>query len=146
MLSYIYYLPKTVHDAVVNLWPLLVYPVIVWLLRAAVQSFYQWQLARNRDYAAELESQMKEILNTVKDKEKYKVAMEILERFDPTEKRKKFEREQRQKDEEERERLRRDRERERERQRNESPVRSEQLRRRHLQPAPQFVTPQQSSE
>lgn len=87
-----------------------------------LQSYFTWSIARIDERAADLKQERNDILSSVKETETYKVcstslmsfddditmqdAMEILQRFDPTERRRKWEAEERARQEEERRRAR----------------------------------------
>jgi hypothetical protein len=141
--SYVYYFPQNMRDAFVNLYPLAAIPLLVWLLKTSTQFYFQWKLSRNEECLSELRQQRRDILSEVKNKETYKVAMEILEKYDPDEKLKRMERERAAKEDEERRTIARERA---VAARSLSPARSEQLRRRPLPQTvlantPQFISP-----
>ncbi|XP_043931380.1 endoplasmic reticulum junction formation protein lunapark [Protopterus annectens] len=63
--------------------PLLVFPVLVWLVRKMLLVWFSKRTERNNEALEDLKAQKKKILEEVMEKETYKTAKLILERFDP---------------------------------------------------------------
>ncbi|CAH4032617.1 endoplasmic reticulum junction formation protein lunapark-A [Pieris brassicae] len=61
--------------------PLLLLPVLVIFLRAAISSYYNWSLNKNRVKLSKMREEKKKILEEVMDTETYKVAKEILDKY-----------------------------------------------------------------
>lgn len=102
LLGYIFYYPTNLTEAVLRLFPLLVFPIMIYMLRIGVIWFFRLQIERNDRQLVEVRRKRKTILEEVKEKETYKVATEILERFDPDTKLRKAAQERKEKEERER--------------------------------------------
>ncbi|KAJ6660741.1 hypothetical protein lerEdw1_017367 [Lerista edwardsae] len=63
--------------------PLFAFPLIVWSIRTILIFFFSKRTERNNEALEDLKSQKKKILEEVMEKETYKAAKLILERFDP---------------------------------------------------------------
>ncbi|KAM9189432.1 endoplasmic reticulum junction formation protein lunapark isoform 3-T3 [Mergus octosetaceus] len=63
--------------------PFFAFPLIIWFIRTLLIFFFSKRTERNNDALEDLKSQKKKILEEVMEKETYKTAKLILERFDP---------------------------------------------------------------
>ncbi|NXN80535.1 LNP protein, partial [Bombycilla garrulus] len=63
--------------------PFFAFPFIIWCIRTLLIFFFSKRTERNNDALEDLKSQKKKILEEVMEKETYKTAKLILERFDP---------------------------------------------------------------
>ncbi|XP_042678043.1 endoplasmic reticulum junction formation protein lunapark isoform X1 [Centrocercus urophasianus] len=63
--------------------PFFAFPLIIWFIRTLLIFFFSKRTERNNDALDDLKSQKKKILEEVMEKETYKTAKLILERFDP---------------------------------------------------------------
>ncbi|XP_041936783.1 endoplasmic reticulum junction formation protein lunapark-B isoform X4 [Alosa sapidissima] len=85
---YFCYLPDEWGARIVMALPLLVFPVLVWFLRKLLIFLFSKRTERNNDKLEDLKVEKKKILEEVMEKETYKNAKLILERFDPDAKKK----------------------------------------------------------
>ncbi|XP_022218434.2 endoplasmic reticulum junction formation protein lunapark-B [Drosophila obscura] len=76
-----FYFPPTWKERIVYLVPLLLFPIIIVLMRQMFTWYFQRKLNKNGDKLAQLKEKKKKILEQVMDKETYKVAVNLLERF-----------------------------------------------------------------
>ncbi|XP_033252131.1 endoplasmic reticulum junction formation protein lunapark-B-like isoform X2 [Drosophila miranda] len=76
-----FYFPPTWKERIVYLVPLLLFPVIIVFMRQMFTWYFQRKLNKNGDKLAQLKKKKKKILEQVMDKETYKVAVNLLERF-----------------------------------------------------------------
>ncbi|XP_017149879.1 endoplasmic reticulum junction formation protein lunapark-B isoform X1 [Drosophila miranda] len=76
-----FYFPPTWKERIVYLVPLLLFPVIIVFMRQMFTWYFQRKLNKNGDKLAQLKEKKKKILEQVMDKETYKVAVNLLERF-----------------------------------------------------------------
>ncbi|XP_017029226.1 endoplasmic reticulum junction formation protein lunapark-A-like [Drosophila kikkawai] len=84
-LIYYFYCPSTVLEGIVYLVPLLLIPVVIILLRCLLTWYFQLKLNENGEKLAKLKEDKRILLDQVKSKEIYRVALNILERFDEKE-------------------------------------------------------------
>ncbi|NXX18118.1 LNP protein, partial [Podargus strigoides] len=63
--------------------PFFAFPLLIWCIRTLLIFFFSKRTERNNDALEDLKSQKKKILEEVMEKETYKTAKLILERFDP---------------------------------------------------------------
>lgn len=80
---YFYFVPASLRERVFYIIPLLIFPVIVVFLKRLVTWYYRRQLTQNQRMLSDLRAEKKKILDDVMEKETYKVAKEILEKFAP---------------------------------------------------------------
>ncbi|XP_030387051.1 endoplasmic reticulum junction formation protein lunapark-A [Scaptodrosophila lebanonensis] len=81
VLWYFFYFPPTVKERLMNLVPLLIFPVLIIFLRQIFTWYFQRKLNKNGNKLAELKVKKSQILDQVMDKEIYKDAVKLLERF-----------------------------------------------------------------
>ncbi|XP_039195252.1 endoplasmic reticulum junction formation protein lunapark isoform X3 [Crotalus tigris] len=80
---YLWYLPDEWTARFIMTLPLFAFPLIVWSIRTLLIFFFSKRTERNNEALEDLKSQKKKILEEVMEKETYKAAKLILERFDP---------------------------------------------------------------
>ena len=107
LVGYFYYYPSNWQQALFRLLPFLLFPFMILLIKWILCWFFARRLERNDETMSEMRQQRKDILDNVKDTETYKVAKEILEKYDPTTKLEKAEKERVEKEKEQREMIRR---------------------------------------
>ncbi|XP_065217842.1 endoplasmic reticulum junction formation protein lunapark-B [Planococcus citri] len=80
---YYYFSPDTFKENIFKFMPLLIFPVAIYLTRRILSWYYKRKLAKNETSLKSLKVTKKKMLDEVMDKEVYKVAKEILEKFAP---------------------------------------------------------------
>lgn len=80
---YLWYLPDGLTARLLIILPFLLFPVIIWFTRTLLIVWFSKRTERNNDALEDLKVQKKKILEEVMEKETYKAAKLILERFDP---------------------------------------------------------------
>ncbi|KAK6483143.1 endoplasmic reticulum junction formation protein lunapark-like isoform X2 [Huso huso] len=88
MIVYIWYLPEEWTAKLIMALPFFVFPILIWFLRKMLIWMFSKRTERNSEKLEELKAQKKKILEEVMEKETYKTAKLILERFDPDSKKK----------------------------------------------------------
>ncbi|XP_054828481.1 endoplasmic reticulum junction formation protein lunapark isoform X2 [Eublepharis macularius] len=83
LIIYFWYLPDDWTSRFIMTLPLFAFPLIVWSTRTLLIFFFSKRTERNNEALEDLKSQKKKILEEVMEKETYKAAKLILERFDP---------------------------------------------------------------
>ncbi|CAH1773444.1 unnamed protein product [Owenia fusiformis] len=83
LLFYFYYMPERWQDKLLYSTPLLTFPLIIWLLKRIFHWYFVKRISKNESALEELKDRKKQMLNEVMEKETYKKAKEILEKFDP---------------------------------------------------------------
>uniref|UniRef100_A0A6J0UL87 Endoplasmic reticulum junction formation protein lunapark n=1 Tax=Pogona vitticeps TaxID=103695 RepID=A0A6J0UL87_9SAUR len=83
LVIYFWYLPDDWTARFVMTLPLFAFPLIVWSIRTLLIFIFSKRTERNNEALEDLKSQKKKILEEVMEKETYKAAKLILERFDP---------------------------------------------------------------
>lgn len=78
---YFAFFPPTWMERISYSVPLLIFPLIIFLLKRLVAWYFQRKLNKNTTKLNKLKSEKKKVLEKVMDKETYKVAIEILNRF-----------------------------------------------------------------
>ncbi|XP_038079158.1 endoplasmic reticulum junction formation protein lunapark-B-like [Patiria miniata] len=81
---YFYYEARDWKGRATQILPFLLFPVLIFGIRKLLQWYYVKRIARNQMALEDLRAEKKTILEEVKDKESYKKAKEILDRFDPS--------------------------------------------------------------
>ncbi|CAO1399044.1 unnamed protein product [Diamesa serratosioi] len=81
MVFYFAFLPETVEKRIIHSIPLLLFPILIFLMKCLVGWYFQRKVNNNTDQLSDLRMEKKEILEQVMNKETYKVALEILNRF-----------------------------------------------------------------
>ncbi|KAJ9582888.1 hypothetical protein L9F63_022767 [Diploptera punctata] len=80
--------PAPLQEQIFYIIPLLIFPIIVIFVKRLVTWYYRRKLTRNQDKLHNMIEEKKRLLDDVMDKETYKVAKEILEKFAPEQLRK----------------------------------------------------------
>lgn len=80
---YLWYLPDEFTARLAMTLPFFAFPFIIWTIRTVLIFFFSKRTERNNEALDDLKSQKKKILEEVMEKETYKTAKLILERFDP---------------------------------------------------------------
>ncbi|NWQ75011.1 LNP protein, partial [Columbina picui] len=83
LIVYLWYLPDEWTERLIMTLPFFAFPLIIWFIRTLLIFFFSKRTKRNNDELEDLKSQKKKILEEVMEKETYKTAKLILERFDP---------------------------------------------------------------
>ncbi|XP_029461701.1 endoplasmic reticulum junction formation protein lunapark [Rhinatrema bivittatum] len=83
LIVYLWYLPEEWTARIIMTLPFFAFPVIVWFIRTLLILWFSRRTERNNDALEELKVEKKKILEEVMEKETYKTAKLILERFDP---------------------------------------------------------------
>ncbi|KAM9123829.1 endoplasmic reticulum junction formation protein lunapark isoform 1-T1 [Pangshura tecta] len=83
LIVYFWYLPDEWTARLIMMLPFFAFPLIIWFIRTVLIFFFSKRTERNSEALEELKSQKKKILEEVMEKETYKTAKLILERFDP---------------------------------------------------------------
>uniref|UniRef100_W5MK00 Endoplasmic reticulum junction formation protein lunapark n=1 Tax=Lepisosteus oculatus TaxID=7918 RepID=W5MK00_LEPOC len=85
---YLWYLPEEWIGRLIMALPFFAFLVLVWFMRKLLIWLFSKRTERNNEKLEELKCQKKKILEEVMEKETYKTAKLILERFDPDSKKK----------------------------------------------------------
>lgn len=80
---YLWYLPDGLTARLLIILPFLLFPIIIWFTRTLLLVWFAKRTERNNEALEDLKVQKKKILEEVMEKETYKAAKLILERFDP---------------------------------------------------------------
>uniref|UniRef100_A0A5F8GSM8 Endoplasmic reticulum junction formation protein lunapark n=1 Tax=Monodelphis domestica TaxID=13616 RepID=A0A5F8GSM8_MONDO len=83
LVVYLWYLPDEFTARLTMTLPFFAFPLIIWTIRTVLIFFFSKRTERNNEALEDLKSQKKKILEEVMEKETYKTAKLILERFDP---------------------------------------------------------------
>uniref|UniRef100_K9IJT6 Endoplasmic reticulum junction formation protein lunapark n=1 Tax=Desmodus rotundus TaxID=9430 RepID=K9IJT6_DESRO len=83
LIVYLWYLPDELTARLAMTLPFFAFPLIIWSIRTVLIYFFSKRTERNNEALDDLKSQKKKILEEVMEKETYKTAKLILERFDP---------------------------------------------------------------
>ncbi|KAK7791877.1 hypothetical protein R5R35_010554 [Gryllus longicercus] len=87
-LFYFFFFPASMYDQIQYVIPLLLFPLIIVFVKRLVSWWYRRKISRNQVKLGDMKKQKKELLEEVMDKETYKVARQILEKFAPEQLRK----------------------------------------------------------
>lgn len=82
-LFYFLFFPASLRDRLFYIIPLLVFPIIVVLTKKLISWYYVRRMVEQQDLLRRLRSDKRQLLEQVKEKETYKVARTILEKFAP---------------------------------------------------------------
>ncbi|NXN32683.1 LNP protein, partial [Nycticryphes semicollaris] len=83
LVVYFWCLPDEWTARLIMTLPFFAFPLIIWCIRTLLIFFFSKRTERNNDALEDLKSQKKKILEEVMEKETYKTAKLILDRFDP---------------------------------------------------------------
>lgn len=81
IIFYFLFFPPTWEKRVVYSTPLLIFPIVIFLIKRLVAWYFQRKVNKNSSQLQELRTEKKQLLEQVMDKETYKVALELLHRF-----------------------------------------------------------------
>lgn len=84
VLFFIFYFPQSWKDWFFASIPLLLFPILIWLVKKVVHWYLVKRISSNEVALQELQDKKKDILEDVMENETYKKAKEILKRFDPS--------------------------------------------------------------
>ncbi|XP_075036674.1 endoplasmic reticulum junction formation protein lunapark [Mixophyes fleayi] len=91
VIVYVWYLPDGLTERLLTFFLFLLFPVLIWFVRKLLIVWFSRRTERNNEGLEDLKAQRKKILEEVREKETYKAAKLILERFDPDAKMKELE-------------------------------------------------------
>ncbi|XP_072020602.1 endoplasmic reticulum junction formation protein lunapark-B-like [Amphiura filiformis] len=83
LFCYFYFTPTSYLERVMQILPFLLSPVLIWAIRKLLRWYFVKRKDKNQLALEELRDKKKKILEEVKEKESYKKAKEILDKFDP---------------------------------------------------------------
>ncbi|XP_058520647.1 endoplasmic reticulum junction formation protein lunapark isoform X2 [Ochotona princeps] len=83
LIVYLWYLPDELTARLTMTLPFFAFPLVIWSIRTVLIFFFSKRTERNNEALDDLKSQKKKILEEVMEKETYKTAKLILERFGP---------------------------------------------------------------
>ncbi|XP_067003224.1 endoplasmic reticulum junction formation protein lunapark-A isoform X2 [Anabrus simplex] len=88
LLFYFYFFPASLGDLLISITPLLIFPVIILFLKRLVSWYYHRKISSNQEKLIDMKNKKKQLLDEVMEKETYKVAKQILEKYAPDQLRK----------------------------------------------------------
>ncbi|XKL68132.1 hypothetical protein PGB90_003623 [Kerria lacca] len=80
---YYYFSPETFRENIIKFMPLLIFPVVIFIFRKILSWYFKRKLTKNESTLKILKSNKKDILDSVMEKEVYKIAKKILEKYAP---------------------------------------------------------------
>lgn len=83
IICYFYYFPKQWKDMIIRSIPLLIFPLLIVAVRKILHYYFSSQKRKSAQKCEELRTKRQKVIEDVKEKETYKKAKEILEKFDP---------------------------------------------------------------
>lgn len=83
MVFYFFFFPAKLKDQLFYIIPLLIFPIIVVLVRRLITWWYSRKITRSQKKLSDMRDEKKRLLEEVMDKETYKVAKKILDKFAP---------------------------------------------------------------
>uniref|UniRef100_A0A336LNE8 Endoplasmic reticulum junction formation protein lunapark n=1 Tax=Culicoides sonorensis TaxID=179676 RepID=A0A336LNE8_CULSO len=78
---YFLFFPPTWEKRIVYSTPLLIFPIVIFFVKRLVSWYFQRKVKKNSVQLVELRKEKKELLQKVMDKETYKVALELLQKY-----------------------------------------------------------------
>lgn len=81
LVFYFVFLPPTWNERIIHSLPLLICPMIITLIKKGLAWFFERKVFSNTEELKQLRAEKKKILEKVMDKETYKVAVDILNKF-----------------------------------------------------------------
>ncbi|XP_063230782.1 endoplasmic reticulum junction formation protein lunapark-A isoform X3 [Bacillus rossius redtenbacheri] len=87
-LFYLFFFPAPLKEQIIYITPMLIFPVLVVFLKKLVSWYYHRKLLQDQKKLQKMREKKKKMLEEVMDKETYKVAKEILEKYAPDQLRK----------------------------------------------------------
>ncbi|XP_062520150.1 endoplasmic reticulum junction formation protein lunapark-B-like [Corticium candelabrum] len=82
-LFYFYHFPKDLPERLIFVMPLIVFPLVIHVVKKVLHYVFVQRINRNELKLRELYEKKTKVLDKVKENETYKVAQEILEKYDP---------------------------------------------------------------
>jgi hypothetical protein len=83
LIFYFYFFPASAYERIIYIIPLIILPILLLLLKRILSWYYNRKIRKNQKKLSGLKDEKKKILEEVMDKETYKVAKTILEKFAP---------------------------------------------------------------
>lgn len=83
VITYVWYFPDTLQGQLLCSVPLVAFPLIILVLKKILQWYFRRKIEMKNEELAELIKKKKTVLDNVMETETYKVAKEILEKYDP---------------------------------------------------------------
>lgn len=83
LVCYFYDFPKSWKAKAVRSIPLLVFPILVYLLKRVLHYIFVQRISKNARRLEELKDKKRQVLEEVKEKETYKTAKDLLDKYDP---------------------------------------------------------------
>ncbi|XP_049272012.1 endoplasmic reticulum junction formation protein lunapark-B [Rhipicephalus sanguineus] len=83
IITYVWYFPRTLQGQVLCIVPLVLFPVGIVLAKKLLQWYFRRKIERKNEELTDLIKQKRSVLDNVMETETYKVAKEILEKYDP---------------------------------------------------------------
>ncbi|XP_067130205.1 endoplasmic reticulum junction formation protein lunapark-like isoform X2 [Centruroides vittatus] len=80
---YLYYFPNNLRDQLIYSIPLLIFPAIIWLLKQLLYQYFLNKLRKNEEHLERLKKKRRTVLDLAMETETYKVAKDLLEKYDP---------------------------------------------------------------
>ncbi|XP_023221584.1 endoplasmic reticulum junction formation protein lunapark-A-like isoform X1 [Centruroides sculpturatus] len=80
---YLYYFPNNLRDQLIYSIPLLIFPAIIWLLKQLLYQYFVNKLRKNEEHLERLKKKRRTVLDLAMETETYKVAKDLLEKYDP---------------------------------------------------------------
>lgn len=81
LVFYFLFFPPTWQERIIYSTPLLIFPLLIFLIKRLVAWYFERKIGRNSKKLGIMKEEKQKIIEQVKDKETYKVALEILNRF-----------------------------------------------------------------
>ncbi|EFA06588.1 Protein lunapark-like Protein [Tribolium castaneum] len=83
LILYFYFFPASAYERIIYIIPLIILPMLLILIKRTLSWYYSRKIRKNQKKLSTLKEEKKKILEEVMDKETYKVAKTILEKFAP---------------------------------------------------------------
>lgn len=83
VITYVWYYPRTLQGQVLCAVPVVLFPVVIVLAKKLLQWYFRRKIERKNEELTDLIKQKRSVLDNVMETETYKVAKEILEKYDP---------------------------------------------------------------
>uniref|UniRef100_A0A023FW72 Endoplasmic reticulum junction formation protein lunapark n=1 Tax=Amblyomma parvum TaxID=251391 RepID=A0A023FW72_AMBPA len=83
VITYVWYFPRTLQGQVLCAVPLVLFPAVIVLLKKLLQWYFRRKIERKNEELTDLIKQKRSVLDNVMETETYKIAKEILEKYDP---------------------------------------------------------------
>lgn len=83
VIFYLYYFPNNLRDQLIYSIPLLIFPAVIWLLKQLLKQYFVNKLRKNEEQLQHLKKKRRTVLDLAMETETYKVAKELIEKYDP---------------------------------------------------------------